>query len=81
LHYLGAETARPVEERRRFTDRRHVYPDLLGSDVRARGRGLAWGLAFNEAELGGKVSSAAFRLGLLVETAGPRGEVVKVLPR
>lgn len=64
-----------------FTDRRHMYPGLLGSDVRARGRGLVWGLAFNEAELAGKVSSAAFRLGLLVETAGPRGEVVKLLPR
>ncbi len=45
-----------------------------------RGRGLARCLAFEDGELAGKVSAAAFERGLLVETAGPRGEAVKLLP-
>jgi diaminobutyrate-2-oxoglutarate transaminase len=45
-----------------------------------RGRGLAHGLAFECGELAAKVSTAAFEHGLLAETAGPQGEVVKLLP-
>jgi diaminobutyrate-2-oxoglutarate transaminase len=48
--------------------------------LQPRGRGLARGLAFEHAELAGKVSSAAFERGLLVETAGPEDEVIKLLP-
>jgi len=53
---------------------------LPGPRPRARGRGMAHGLAFDDGELAAKVSLAAFERGLLVETAGPRGEVVKLLP-
>lgn len=52
--------------------------DLPG--LTARGRGLARGLAFEQAELAGKVCTAAFERGLLVETAGPDGEVAKLMP-
>jgi diaminobutyrate-2-oxoglutarate transaminase len=48
--------------------------------MQPRGRGLAHGLAFEHGELAGKVSSAAFERGLLVETAGPKDEVIKLLP-
>lgn len=48
--------------------------------VKVRGRGLAYGLDFGDEDLAGKVASAAFGLGLLVETAGPRSEVVKLMP-
>jgi diaminobutyrate-2-oxoglutarate transaminase len=51
-----------------------------GAVIQSRGRGLAHGLAFEHAELAEKVSSAAFERGLLVETAGPEDEVVKLLP-
>lgn len=51
-----------------------------GTAMQSRGRGLAQGLAFEDAELAGKVSSAAFERGLLVEKAGPRDEVIKLLP-
>jgi len=51
-----------------------------GTSLQVRGRGMAYGLAFPDGELAGKVSSAAFELGLLAETAGPRGQVVKLLP-
>jgi diaminobutyrate-2-oxoglutarate transaminase len=45
-----------------------------------RGRGMACGLAFADSELAGKVSAAAFEAGLLAETAGSSGQVVKLLP-
>lgn len=51
-----------------------------GRLVEVRGCGLAHGLAFTDGELADKVCAAAFERGLLVETAGPRGEVVKLLP-
>jgi diaminobutyrate-2-oxoglutarate transaminase len=51
-----------------------------GTPMQARGRGLAQGLAFENGELARKVSGGAFERGLLVETAGPDDEVVKLLP-
>jgi diaminobutyrate-2-oxoglutarate transaminase len=51
-----------------------------GTPMQPRGRGLAHGLAFEHGELAKKVSSAAFERGLLVETAGPKDEVIKLLP-
>ena len=51
-----------------------------GTPIQPRGRGLAHGLAFEYGELARKVSSAAFERGLLVETAGPDDEVIKLLP-
>jgi diaminobutyrate-2-oxoglutarate transaminase len=50
------------------------------SGISPRGRGLARGLAFEQGELARKVCTAAFERGLLVETAGPNGEVAKLMP-
>jgi len=57
----------------------------LGATV--RGRGLIQGLAFpadrkapDGGSLAGAISRLAFTRGLIVETAGPRDEVVKLLP-
>ncbi|NRQ39771.1 diaminobutyrate--2-oxoglutarate transaminase [Nonomuraea sp. NN258] len=50
----------------------------LGCTV--RGRGLILGLSFAEERLPGRVSSAAFRRGLLVETSGARGQTLKIMP-
>jgi diaminobutyrate-2-oxoglutarate transaminase len=44
------------------------------------GRGMVWGLSFDDPGLAGKVCAAAFDRGLLLETSGPLGEVAKVLP-
>ncbi|HVX18593.1 MAG TPA: diaminobutyrate--2-oxoglutarate transaminase [Acidimicrobiales bacterium] len=49
-----------------------------GADV--RGRGMLQGIAFRDHALAGKVTTAAFERGLLIETSGPEGEVVKVMP-
>jgi diaminobutyrate-2-oxoglutarate transaminase len=51
-----------------------------GTPMLSRGRGLAYGLVFEDGGLARKVSYAAFERGLLVETAGPGDEVVKLLP-
>ncbi|WP_189301159.1 aminotransferase class III-fold pyridoxal phosphate-dependent enzyme, partial [Streptomyces cinerochromogenes] len=45
-----------------------------------RGRGLVWGLAFRAKDRASRVARRAFDLGLLIETSGPEGEVVKLLP-
>ncbi|MEU3462445.1 diaminobutyrate--2-oxoglutarate transaminase [Streptomyces sp. NPDC006733] len=45
-----------------------------------RGRGLAWGLQFIDPAIAGRVCARAFELGMLLETSGPRSEVVKLLP-
>ncbi len=45
-----------------------------------KGRGLARGLQMPSGELASRVSQIAFENRLLVETSGPEGEVVKVMP-
>lgn len=46
----------------------------------SKGRGLARGLEFRSGELADAVCREAFERGLLMETSGPEGEVMKVLP-
>ncbi|MEZ0384432.1 MULTISPECIES: diaminobutyrate--2-oxoglutarate transaminase [Mycobacteriaceae] len=48
--------------------------------VETRGRGLIRGVAFERPELAGAVQQEAFARGLLLETSGPEGEVVKLMP-
>jgi diaminobutyrate-2-oxoglutarate transaminase len=45
-----------------------------------RGRGMLAGLDFPDLTAAERVTAKAFELGLLVETSGPQGEVVKVMP-
>jgi diaminobutyrate-2-oxoglutarate transaminase len=48
--------------------------------VTFRGRGLIWGLEFHRPAAAQQVCETAFRYGLLMETAGPCDEVVKLMP-
>ncbi|GAA2100105.1 diaminobutyrate--2-oxoglutarate transaminase [Brevibacterium salitolerans] len=50
------------------------------SGAGVRGRGMFGGIIFEDAELAGKIAAEAYRNGLLVETSGPKDEVVKLLP-
>jgi diaminobutyrate-2-oxoglutarate transaminase len=59
---------------------RALAASVTSTTVTTRGIGMVHGLAFDEAELAQQVASGAFSRGLLVETAGPEGEVVKLLP-
>ncbi|WP_181772232.1 diaminobutyrate--2-oxoglutarate transaminase [Amycolatopsis pittospori] len=54
-----------------------AYPE---ANLFSKGRGLARGLEFANGDLAGKVCAAAFERGLLMETSGPDGEVMKLLP-
>jgi diaminobutyrate-2-oxoglutarate transaminase len=45
-----------------------------------KGRGLARGLSFSQPELAAKSCAAAFERGLIIETAGPADEVMKLMP-
>jgi diaminobutyrate-2-oxoglutarate transaminase len=51
-----------------------------GGVGQVRGRGLIRGLAFADPAVATAVARAAFVRGLVIETAGPRDEVLKVLP-
>jgi len=54
------------------------YPELKAT---TRGRGFMRGIACGEGkeEYAGKICEKAFEKGLIIETAGPSGEVVKFL--
>ncbi|BBX37819.1 diaminobutyrate--2-oxoglutarate aminotransferase [Mycolicibacterium mageritense DSM 44476 = CIP 104973] len=74
--HFSQETARKgdlVRARLDDIEQRHT-------GVTARGRGMAQGLKFDDADLAGKVCRAAFDRGVLMETSGPSDEVVKLLP-
>ncbi|MEU0580326.1 diaminobutyrate--2-oxoglutarate transaminase [Streptomyces griseoincarnatus] len=51
-----------------------------GPAPEVRGRGLAWGMEFADPSRATAVCARAFELGLLLETSGPRDEVVKLFP-
>ena len=53
------------------------HPDL---NLKVRGKGLIWGLDFGTSEVAEKVSRRAFENGVIVETAGARDQVLKLLP-
>ncbi|EAR22210.1 diaminobutyrate--2-oxoglutarate transaminase [Nitrococcus mobilis] len=53
------------------------YPETLGT---VRGRGMLQAIEFMDKELAGAVSKKAFKLGLIIETAGPVDAVLKLMP-
>ncbi len=53
------------------------YPEAQGSQ---RGRGMMQAIEFANEELAGKISQVAFRHNLIIETAGPSDQVLKLLP-
>jgi diaminobutyrate-2-oxoglutarate transaminase len=73
---LSAEVGRKAARVRTTLD--ELADELPGAEV--RGRGLAQGLAFVDPDLATEVCAAAFASGLLLETSGPEGEVVKLMP-
>jgi diaminobutyrate-2-oxoglutarate transaminase len=54
--------------------------DRCGLDLTCRGRGLIRGIQWTDATKAKAVSRACFQLGLIVETCGPLGNVLKLLP-
>ena len=74
---LTAEVARKADLIAQTLDRLAVAHPVLEGE--RRGRGMIQGLACAEG-FAQRICAAAFELGLLVETSGPRDEVVKLLP-
>ncbi|MFD1848451.1 diaminobutyrate--2-oxoglutarate transaminase [Oceanobacillus bengalensis] len=61
----------------RITEIIQAYPELKGE---ARGRGLMQGIATCGEGLASEICAESFKRGLIVETSGPKDEVVKFLP-
>jgi diaminobutyrate-2-oxoglutarate transaminase len=60
---------------------RNVMLDLASEyDADVRGRGMILGMQFQNPQVASLVSKEAFTRGLIIETAGPSDEVLKVLP-
>jgi diaminobutyrate-2-oxoglutarate transaminase len=76
----GLERATAARGKRITETLAAIAESVPGTPIEVRGRGMAHGMAFGDGELAGKVAATAFQNGLLAETAGPRGEVVKLLP-
>ncbi|SFM62771.1 diaminobutyrate aminotransferase apoenzyme [Pseudonocardia ammonioxydans] len=57
-----------------------IIADNRGTEMFAKGRGLARGIQFEDEGLAEKVAGKAFEQRLLLETAGPNDEVLKLLP-
>ena len=55
---------------------RDQYPGILG----VRGRGMIMGVECRPAELASAISEESFKRGLIIETSGSAGQVVKFLP-
>lgn len=53
------------------------YPE---ADLTVRGRGLIQGLVVADPDLADTITTEAFKRGLVIETSGAQGEVIKVLP-
>ncbi|MCF7820834.1 MAG: diaminobutyrate--2-oxoglutarate transaminase [Mariprofundaceae bacterium] len=53
------------------------YPDANGE---LRGVGMVWGIEFSDSDFAGSVSEEAFKRGVIIETAGANGHVLKFLP-
>lgn len=49
-------------------------------DAEVRGRGMIQGIQFDNPAVAGAISREAFQRGLIIETAGPQDEVIKLLP-
>ncbi|MFQ5545863.1 MAG: diaminobutyrate--2-oxoglutarate transaminase, partial [Acidiferrobacterales bacterium] len=49
-------------------------------DIRVVGRGAIVGLAWSDSTMADRVSAAAFKRGLIIETCGARDQVLKLLP-
>lgn len=74
---LSREVADKAE---RVRDRLNALIERLPVRAELRGRGLIQGVAFDDVELAGRISAECFERGLVIETAGIDGQVLKLLP-
>ena len=92
LAFVGATAALEFWQDKTFTDELEVKIALMKErllkiherfayrNLNLRGRGMMQGINFGSSNLAKEVSQLAFSKGLIVETCGPYGEVVKLMP-
>jgi diaminobutyrate-2-oxoglutarate transaminase len=80
-YWMDSDFEMSVRKKSRLVQRR-LDEILHQSSVSAkvRGRGLIWGVEFENPQLAAKISAACFERGLIVETAGIDDQVLKLLP-
>ncbi len=61
----------------RLVDIAAAHPDLGGE---VKGRGMIKGIAFEDSSVASRIARICFDKGLIIETAGPEDEVLKLLP-
>ena len=74
---VDVETRRKGEIVEKFLNE-EIKP--LGSKFEIRGIGLIWGIDVHDEGLAKRISKKAFEKGLIVERAGRKNEVVKIMP-
>ena len=81
-HWRDGELSKAVEAKGLFVEEAlNAVADAFPEEsLEVRGRGLIQGLVFPSPEMALEVSREAFQRGLVIELAGPRSEVLKVLP-
>jgi diaminobutyrate-2-oxoglutarate transaminase len=80
-YWMDSSFELSVRKKSRLVQRR-LEEILQQSSVSAkvRGRGLIWGVEFENPELAAKISAACFERGMIIETAGIDDQVLKLLP-
>lgn len=58
----------------------HIAANYPSGEFGVRGRGMIQGLVAGQAPLAGRVAARAFANGVVIETSGSQGEVLKLLP-
>jgi diaminobutyrate-2-oxoglutarate transaminase len=70
-----------VRKKGRLVEKRlNEIVEESGSPASIRGRGLIWGIEFEDRALAAKVSHECFERGMIIETAGIDDQVLKLLP-
>ena len=71
----------PIRHKGELVEKRlHDMVESMEVPAEVRGRGLMWGVEFEDPELAEKVSHECFERGMVVETAGIDDQVLKLLP-
>lgn len=80
-YWMDSELEKSVRKKARIVERRlnEMVQDLEVAAT-VRGRGLIWGVEFEDRPIAAQVSAACFERGMIIETAGIDDQVLKLLP-
>lgn len=85
LEYRAASQLEKEVKRKEEFLRNFLHREILslGHCIQVRGTGMIWGIDLgevSETNLSGQVMKSCFNSGLIIESAGRRGQVLKILP-